>query len=325
MLDNLRLGLARRLYSPQRIEKAFKSLAIQPPEFSAPLNPKKPVAAAVSFEYRICDTVGELIKNIGLYFSKAAAKRASIVVLPEFFQLCALSLVPGFSRALKAGKKRRLTAYDLLKSLKEEQLELLNQIVLTSVALFAKTYSVYVVCGAGLVRKNGGIRLRSYLFDREGKIIGHQDKMFVSDECDDAELLLSDNLSVLQTDIGAISILAGGDSLEWKCYKSAVEAGATVIAAPCALRENYDSLAAMRDVMCNVQYYYAFGIKACLIGGDEIGLRYKGKSLITAPFRMTPQMDGRLACASSPEKGSVITSELDMTLLDGYTDFYTGK
>ena len=323
MLDNLGLGVAKAIYSPSRIQRVFDKLPLQAVK-AVPDN-EKPVAAAVNCEYRIFDTLTEYLKNLDLYFSKAAAKHAAIVVLPEFFQLHAISLVPGFSKHLRQGKKKRLDAYDLLKSLGAEKLDLLNEITLTAVGCFAEVYSMYVIVGAGLTYKSGGLRLRSYIIDRNGKISGHQDKMYISDECNDSELVLSDNLSVMNTYIGAVSILNGGDALEWQCYKNAVEAGAKIIAAPQALRQNHDPLAAMRDVQANVQYYYAFGIKSCLIGGDEIGLKYKGKGIITAPFRMTPNMDGIVTSASSAEKGSVICAELDMHGLETYTDFYTGK
>ena len=323
MIDGLRLKLAKAFYSPARIEKVFDKLPLHAVKAVPDL--EKPVAAAINCEYRIFDTLTEYLKNLDLYFSKAAAKQAAIVVLPEFFQLHALSLVPGFSKALRKGKKKRLEAYDLLKSLGAEKLDLLNEITLTAVGCFAEVYSMYVIVGAGLTYKSGGLRMRSYLIDRNGKISGHQDKMYVSDECNDSELVLSDNLSVMNTYVGAVSILNGGDALEWQCYKNAVESGAVIIAAPQALRQTHEPLAAMRDVQSNVQYYYAFGIKSCLIGGDEIGLKYKGKGIIAAPFKMTPNMDGIITSASHSEKGSVICAELDMNALETYTDFYTGK
>ena len=323
MLDGLMLKLAKGFYSPSRIERVFDKLPLHAVKAVPDL--EKPVVASINCEYRIFDTLTEYLKNLDLYFSKAAAKHAAVVVLPEFFQLHAISLVPGFSKALRKSKKKRLEVYDLLKSLGAEKLDLLNEITLAAVGLFAEVYSMYVIVGAGLTYKSGGLRLRSYLLDRNGKISGHQDKMYISDECNDSELVLSDNLSVMNTYIGAVSILNGGDALEWQCYKNAVEAGAKIIAAPQALRQSHEPLAAMRDVQANVQYYYAFGIKSCLIGGDEIGLKYKGKGIITAPFKMTPNMDGLLASAGHSEKGSVITAELDMNALETYTDFYTGK
>ncbi len=323
MADSMMLKIKRALYSPESIQKTFDKLPLR--RWEAEEEPKNPVVASANVEYRIFDTLTEYLKNLDLYFAKAASKKASLVVLPEFFQITAISLIPGFSKSLRIGKKTRLEAYDLLKNLGAEKLDLLNTIILSAVSCFAEYYGMYVVIGAGLTVKNGALRLRSYLIGSDGKIVGHQDKMYISDECNDTELILSDSLAVMETDIGAISILNGGDALEWKCYKNAVEAGAKIIAAPQALRQNHDPLTAMRDIQCNVQYYYAFGVKACLLGGDEIGLKYKGKGLVTAPFRMTPNMDGVVMMANHSEKGNLITAELDMNELETYTDFYTGK
>lgn len=323
MWEEMRLSLAQMRLSPERVEREAARVATPPAEL--PENTGKPVCAAASVQFRIFGGLPEYIENLNLYFSKAAAHRAALLVLPEFFQLHALSLIPGFASRAQTRRNKQKNVYDLVKELSEGQLSLLNEITFSAVSAFSRTYHMITVVGAGLMRKNGGLYLRSTVFDANGAVAGCQDKLYRSEECDDSELLLSDRLTVVETPIGGVCVLAGADALDWRSTRAAVEAGAKILAAPMALKQPYESFTAMRDVQTQVQFDYAFGIKACLIGGDEIGLRLQGKALIAAPFKMTPSLNGLLACATAPQKGHVIAAALDMAALEEYTDFYTGK
>jgi predicted amidohydrolase len=317
---------AKRKYTQENIRNLLVNYGVH--GFSSPVDVdvNNPVVAAVSAQYRIYDNLTEYALAVNSMINRAASRQASLVVLPEFFQIQALSLIPYYYDAIKPQKDgTKPTVFEIIRRLDDEQLEMLNGLTIDLLKELARIYKLYIVAGANLMRRGEKTLLRAYTIDDKGEIIGHQDKLFETSDCEGENLTYGEGISVMETDIGHLCVLIGGDCGQWQAYKSAVEAGADIIAAPVALRYTHNPYLAMRDIQSNVQFYYAFAIKSCFIGGDEIGLHFSGKSLITAPYKMTECKNGILAVATSPEKNEVVTAHLNMNALKTYYDSYIGR
>ncbi len=326
MFENFAMNRAKKKYTSENIRGELVNHGVHGFSHPVGVDVENPVVAAVSVEFRIFDNLTEYILFVNALIKRAASRQASLVVLPQFFSITALSLIPKYYALIKPehdGTKPNV--FEIFRRMDDEKLNMLNSLSLDLLKELARIYKLYIVSGATIIRRSEKTYLRAYVIDDKGEIIGHQDKLYETADCSNEGITYAEGISIIETDIGHLSILIGGDASQWQAYKSAVEAGSDIIAAPVAIRHAHNPYLAMRDIQSNVQYYYAFAIKACFIGGDEIGLHFSGKSLVTAPYRMTECRNGILALSSSPEKGEVVIAHLNMNALKTYNDPYLGR
>ncbi len=326
MFEKFAMNRAKKKYTAENIKNEIINHGIH--GFSNPVgvDVENPVVAAVSAEFRIYDSLSEYILGINAIVKRAASRQSSLLVLPEFFSLGALSLIPKYYTFIKQDHDgNKPNVFEIIRRMDDDRLEMMNSLCLDVLKELARIYKIYIVTGATILRRFEKTYLRAYVIDDKGEIVGHQDKLYETVDCAGEGLTYADGINIIETDIGHLSILIGGDASQWQAYKTAVEAGSDIIAAPVAVRHAHNPYLAMRDIQSNVQYYYAFAIKSCFVGGDEIGLHFSGKSLIAAPYRITECRNGILSLASSPEKGEVVTAHLNMNALKTYHDPYLGR
>lgn len=326
MFEKFAFNRAKKKYTSENIRSQLINHGVHGFSHPVGVDVENPVVAAVGAQFRIFDNLTEYILYVNSLVKNAASRQATLVVFPQFFSLVTLSLIPKYYSVIKPDRDgTKPNAFEIYRRLDDEKLNMLNSLSLDLLKELARIYKLYIVSGATIVRRSEKIYLRAYVIDDKGEIIGHQDKLYNTPDCADEGLTYAEGISIIETDIGHLSILIGSDASQWQAYKTAVEAGSDIIAAPVAVRHAHNPYLAMRDIQSNVQYYYAFAIKACFIGADEIGLHFSGKSLIAAPYRMTECRNGILALASSPEKAQVVTAHLNMNALKTYNDPYLGK
>ena len=326
MFEKFAFNRAKKKYTSENIRAMLINQGVHGFTNPVEVDVENPVVAAVSASFRIYDNLNEYILHTNSMIKRAASRQASLIVFPQFFSLNALSLIPKYYTVLKPDRDgNKPNAFEIYRRLDDEKLDMLNSLSLDLLKELAKIYKICIVSGATVLRRGDKTYLRAYVIDEKGEIIGHQDKLYDTPDCHDEGLTYAQDISIIETEIGHLSILIGSDASQWQAYKTAVEAGSDIIAAPTAVRHAHNPYLAMRDIQSNVQYYYAFAIKSCYVGADEIGLHFCGKSLIVAPYRMTECRNGILALASSPEKEEVVTAHLNMNALKTYSDPYIGK
>lgn len=326
MFEKYLMKKAKKKCSLENIKKTLVNQGVHGYSNPVGVDVSNPVVAAASAQFRIYDNVTEYITAINSIINRAASRQASLIVLPEFFQIQAISLIPKYYNIVKPDKNgQKPTVFEIVRRMTDEELELLNTTTMDLLKELARIYKIYIVAGANIMRRGEKTFIRAYVIDDKGEIIGHQDKLFETVDCQGENITYGESISVIETDIGHLAVLIGGDCGQWQAYKNAVEAGADIIAAPVAVRYSHNPFLAMRDVQSNVQFYYAFAIKSCFIGGDEIGIHFSGKSVITAPYKITECRNGILAVATSPDKNEVVTAHLNLNALKTYYDPYLGK
>ncbi len=326
MFEKFAFNRAKKKYTPDNIKGELINHGVHGFSHPVGVDVENPIVAAIGAQFKIYDNLSEYLTDLNAIIKRAASRQASLVVLPEFFSLSALTLVPKYYSFLKRDENgNKPNVFEIIRRMDDERLEMMNSLCLDVLKELARIYKIYIVTGATIIRRQEKTYLRAYVIDEKGDIIGHQDKIYDTADCAGEGLTYAAGINIIETDIGHLSILIGGDASQWQAYKCAVEAGSDIIAAPVATRHAHNPYLAMRDIQSNVQFYYAFAIKSCFIGGDEIGLHFSGKSLVVAPYRMTECRNGILALASSPEKAEVVTAKLNMNALKTYHDSYLGR
>ena len=95
---------AKKKCSLENIKKTLVNQGVHGYSNPVGVDVSNPVVAAASAQFRIYDNVTEYITAINSIINRAASRQASLIVLPEFFQIQAISLIPKYYNIVKPGK-----------------------------------------------------------------------------------------------------------------------------------------------------------------------------------------------------------------------------
>lgn len=112
---------------------------------------------------------------------------------------------------------------------KPETAEEIGGPIITRFSAIARKYNSYVICPIHL-RKSGGIYNTAVLIDRQGKVVGHYDKIYPTEgECDSGITPGKFPPPVFKMDFGTIGILICFDVNWIEGWKSLQEQGAEIV------------------------------------------------------------------------------------------------
>lgn len=290
--------------------------------------PRKVRVSCVQRTIRPVAGIEEYIQRLQSYVEEAVMRGSDLVVFPEYNFLDLFGLIPGFTLI-----NRRFTRSGLSKLRREpcgsEQetdrpgpglspgplfvavAAPIEAGIEAIVAHLAKRYGVSIYTGSYVTRENNLLYNTGSLYGPDGKRIGRQKKLHLTDLEEAFGMARGDRLEVVHSPIGKIVFPICMDATYFETFRLADQLGAEMVIIPIANPEEYNQWKALKGIWPRVQESYTFGLKASLTGWFA-GMHYTGRAGIFAPLGLTPGGDGVLALSTCAEGDELVTAVLDL-------------
>lgn len=281
--------------------------------------------SCVQRQIRIVKSIEEYAGMIKGFVEQAAHEISDIIVFPEYNFFDLFGLVPGFTvingylnkkaRDNKTasenenGKDKTLLRF-LFESISEPSRKAIDDIMCG----LAKKYGIYIYTGSYLISEGGNLYNGGSLISREGKILGMQKKIHLTDFEEDIGIKQDSTLGVFSLDIGKAACPVCMDATYYETFRMAVQSGAEIAILPIANMEEYNEWKALRGIWPRVQESYIYGLKASLNGWIG-GMHFTGKAGIFAPINLTEKKDGIVAIAPHYEGDYLVSAEINVKRL----------
>jgi predicted amidohydrolase len=273
--------------------------------------------ASVQVRVRPVPGPEEYVRQVFPLIAKAVNEGAQLIVLPELVSMGLFGMLPGFDELVGEDLSTALDSVEEGLTLQEVLRFVGPAMVRTYRATFSelsRAFGVYIAAGSTWLPTDDGIRNVGYLFDPTGAVVGTSAKTHLLPTERELGVGRGSELEVFETRIGQLAMPICMDASFFEPIRILVLQEAEIIALPVADAQEYNFWYALRGIWPRVQESPAYGIKACLVG-EFMGLKFTGKSGVFAPLELTPDEDGVLAEAESPDEACVLTAELDLVAL----------
>ncbi|WP_353892300.1 nitrilase-related carbon-nitrogen hydrolase [Proteinivorax hydrogeniformans] len=285
--------------------------------------------SCVQREINVVRDVKDYINCVSLLVEQAAKEGSNLVVFPEYNFFDLLGIIPGFSSVNRYANKRAVKSFNSKKSAQKKaepkQNPFLRSILASTAnpiadgikfiySSLAKEYNIYIYTGTYIENREGVLFNTGALFDNDGKLVGAQDKIHLTDFEVSIGLDRANNLKVYELPWGKIAFPICMDATYFETFQLARELGADIVIIPIANMEEYSLWRALRGMWPRVQESYVYGLKSSLNGWIG-GMHFTGKAGIFAPLSITDKKDGLVEIAPEHEGSYVITAELDIQKL----------
>lgn len=301
--------------------------------------------ACVQQRLRLFLTLDEYQESMRRFLRAAQNKQARLVIFPE---MGGLMLIPPLLRDFRSsllkradlGRRRNASLWQkLVGSLAngaagivkaEFRIGLAGLLDVASVSLWER----YTELFGGLAREfrltlvapgaylpdpfDGVIRNLTAVFGPDGTLLGTQAKVMLSQE-DEQFCQPGSSWNVLQSEIGALGLMIGGDVLfpEVGRLLSFQGAEALIVVAASSNQAQYNKLRS--GALARMQDNQLFAACSFLIGANLFGAKqsasFIGKSAIFAPQELTPRFNGVLVEMGTVNSEGVLTAEWDFAEL----------
>lgn len=270
----------------------------------------------------------EYAHRLHSFVKEAAMAGSQLVVFPEYNFFDLLGLIPGFTlinrrlnRQAKAEVHRNTEGnrddggtnpalYNLFALIAEP-----TAIAICTICQeLAKAYGIYIYTGSYLWPEDGKLYNAGSLIGRDGKIIGTQKKLHLTDFEAQLGFCRESSLAVYELDFGRVAIPVCMDATYFETFQLARNQGADIVLMPIANNEEYNQWRALRGIWPRVQESYVYGLKSSL-NGWLAGMHFTGKAGVFAPIEITPNQDGLLGISKDYEGDSLVTGEINLQIL----------
>ncbi len=284
-------------------------------------------------------TLDELYASVQRFLRVTANKRAKLVVFPELGGvMAAVPALDDFRSSLlhrvDRGERREASLWHkMIGSVSSSMAAYFGADLGRSVAALldvsaSESWDAYVELFGGLAREfeitlvapssylpdplDGVIRNIAAVFGRDGALLGSQAKV-VLHPTDVSLAQPGMTWDVIQTDVGRIGLIIGGDVLYPEVGRLLAYQGADILVtqAACLDMAMYNKVRA--GVLARMQDNQLFAVASFLVGPNTLSRdrtqKYAGKSAIFAPQELTPKFNGVLVEMGSPRSEGVVAAE----------------
>lgn len=314
-------------WSPARLDRAIEQADIpmsRALDYVMPNNVKVScVQLALRAEMPVKDCLDLIFANI----KSAVADGSQLVVFPQYLGLLPLlssdslfDLSYQFSEDLISkntdGINEGLQFFNkyLAQPLFESYTHLFSMLALKA--------SIYILAGTTIVRTREGLVNRAFLFDPDGNIVLHQDKLHLSSYEKACGLINGKTVSVAQTKLCRISILSGLDQRVYEAAASAHLMGAQLLLCPSAFSSSRNSAYFQSCAFMRCQEQPVFAISSWLTG-NFMDLPFRAISGIYGPFTASKLGNGIIMQTERPTSNACLTARIDLERLIQDPDLYT--
>jgi len=301
--------------------------------------------ACVQQRMRLPQTIDEYKDDLRRFMRIAERKNARLLIFPE---LAGAMLMPPLlgdfhSSLLKRadrGRRTQATAWQKLTgSVAGYAATLLQADMRQSIAALldvaaADMFDVYADTFSSLAREasmtiiapsaylpdpvDGVIRNIAGVFGVNGEALGWQSKV-VLHPADTNVAQPGDSWDVIQTEIGRLGLMLGGDVLFPEVGRVLAYQGAEMLISQAAAADLLLYNKVRAGLLARMQDNQLFGASSFLVGPNELlggrGDAFVGKSAIVAPQELTPRANGVLVEMGNTRSEGVITAEWDFGAL----------
>lgn len=184
----------------------------------------------------------------------------------------------------------------------------------------AKEHSLILIAPSAYLPDplDGVIRNLAAVFGNSGEFLGTQAKVVLHPS--DADLARPGTAwDVIQTDVGRIGLILGGDVLYPEVGRLLAYQGADILAAQAACLDMAMYQKVRAGVLARMQDNQLFAAASFLVGPDVLGMgsaaTYAGRSAIFAPQELTPRLNGVLVEMGGARSEGVVAAEWDFAAL----------
>jgi len=299
------------------------------------------VVTSVQSRLLVAESVDEVRAHCRRYLRQAQARSAQLVVFPELTGLIFVApLVPrlrlGLIRqsdrgrrsgtgliARAVGRVAEAAATALggswpssLRRLLDDGSTDLEELYRDTFSGLAREFRVMILAGSLYVRDrhSGSVHNRAFLFDSDGAVIGHQDKLNLSS----AERTIATpgaSLGVRHSRVGRLGILVGHDILCPEISRWFALQGADLLAGIAASPSEPHARLLRSAMALRTEENQVYSVASFLLGPNMVtpqeGREYVGQSAVLAPIDATVKGDGVLIQTGSLRTEGVVTTTLD--------------
>jgi predicted amidohydrolase len=297
----------------------FASAEEGPAGFPAGLGGRHFRAAAVQRSLKSIRSIRQYSAVMEGFVKQAAGQGCDLIAFPEYNFLDLLGVIPGFSLIngylnnrpaahVDGGSDSSLSKlYPVLFWISGYMQSVVEKVM----SRLANKYKIIIYTGSYFIKEKGGLYNGGAVISREGKIIGRQLKMHLTDFEEKLGIRRGDEFRVFDLDIGRLAFPVCMDASYYEVFSLARSRGCDAVVLPIANNEEYALHRALRGIWPRVQEAHVYGIKAALCGWF-CGMHFTGKAGIFAPIGITPKGDGIVAISEQPEGDSLIVGNIDL-------------
>ena len=281
--------MAQLFYGNSKIKNEIGFLDIKPSDGMINVeNFERIRISAAAYDCMPYKSFSDYLKIINGYFENAAKHHSSLLILPQLFGLSCVTIPWKGKKIIHNILSEEFTDIYLKDYISTMGKWNMN-FYINCFSNFAKKYNMFVQPGSILFFENDKIYNRSFMFDNNGFIIGHQDKLFPNQHELNMGVSAGDTINIMKTPLGNFAILNGRDSTGFEVAKISKELGADIIISSCIKNDNISPELHAESVKWRCEEQNTYGIIPCS--------KYeKDNSIIfIAPYSLTENMDGILA------------------------------
>jgi predicted amidohydrolase len=268
--------------------------------------------AAIQLEFAYVSTPQEFTDWVRAPIERAAAEKAQLIVLPNGLTLALLGMFsPDAAPTTTFEQFAAEQHFDSVASFITDRARWLNELHAHIFQSLAERTETWLMAGTTLQPSDGQVYNTALLFSPEGKIVGRQRQMSITSKAGTWGFVPGDEFRLFTTDVANLGILIGEDASNSELAQSLVRQGEKVLIHLPAADDTSDDFGNI------VQSNQVFGVQANLVGNAP---RFRGRTTIYAPARMTEDGSGILAQASSDSSAETVSATLDFDALGAVAD-----
>ncbi len=300
---------------PAPVIKYLQSKKIKRTDNCSHIDTKKIRAAACQLELRLLTSPLEYMKLMYEKVSTAAKEGAQLVVFPENNTFQLLGMLPGIEEigekaGSTGGEAPAIKISDIFRAVGP----MFNRTAGLTFSHLAKAFGLYIMAGSCPTPEKDKVFNRSYLFDPDGNLVGYQDKVHLMPVEHEWGLSQGSSFQVYPTPLGKLSMPVCMDATYFETFRILEQLGAEIVMIPIFNPEPYNYWLALRGIWPRVQESLVYGIKSAMVG-NLLGYTVTGRAGIFAPLELTPNNNGVLAEAESPNREAVILADINLDAL----------
>ena len=188
----------------------------------------------------------------------------------------------------------------------------------SEIALSLKTN---LVTGSYLLEKKDCRYLSVGIFDRNGNLVGHQNKTHTGDLDNRLKVSRGFDLSVIDCDAGRIGVMIGDDRFIPEVSRDLSLRGANILVSPCSSNIRMNAFQHACGLWKQVQSEQIYGIESYLVG-TLFGNTYYGRSAIIFPVEISSDRSGFQKISDHAGKNQVVKEMLDFAKLQQNIESY---
>ena len=297
------------------------------------------IVACVQQRMRLSQTIEEYIDDLRRFMRVAEKKNARLIVFPELGGVMVMPpLLQDFRSSLlkrsDKGKRPNATLWQKvagsistsaasflradfdrsMAALLDVEAEKVRQVYIEVYGGLAREFGMTVVAPSAYLPDglDGIIRNNASVFGTNGELLGSQGKVVLHPD-DTGFAQSSSAWDVIQTQVGGIGIMIGGDVMYPEVGRLLAYQGAEILIgmAACAEPALYNKVRS--GMLARMQDNQLFGLSSFLVGDTTLSSgkrkRFLGKSAIFAPQELSPRFNGILVEMGNQRSEGVITAE----------------